>query len=261
MQSSIERFSSRVEEYVRYRPGYPPQILDLLEAECGFDAAARVADIGSGTGKLAEPFLNNGNQVFGIEPNQPMREAAERLLAGSPNFISIDGTAEATTLPARSVDFITAGQAFHWFDWERAREEFARILKPGGWVVLVWNERRKKSAFQRDYEHILRTFSDDYSQVCHQNASDEDIRLALGLDPFHTARFDNYQDFDFEGLKGRMLSSSYSPQPGHPHYPDLIAAFADLFDQYQRDGLVRFAYDTRVYYGQLPHRLPITDYR
>ena len=165
MLSPTVRFSTRVENYVRYRPGYPDAVLAWLRAECDLTPAAVVADIGSGTGKLAELFLRNGNRVFGVEPNREMREAGEGMLAGFPNFVSVDGAAEATTLPAASVDFVTAGQAFHWFDRQTARREFARILKPGGWVVLVWNERRSDSPFLRDYEALLREFASEYEQV------------------------------------------------------------------------------------------------
>src|SRR5437867_8468442 len=166
---STERFSNRVENYVRFRPRYPREVLELLKADCGLKPEAVVADAGSGTGFLAELFLANGNRVFGIEPNKEMREAGERWLQRYSRFSSIAATAEATTLPSQSVDFITAGQAFHWFDRERCREEFARILRPGGWVVLVWNDRRTEStAVLKDYEQLLLSYGTDYEQVNHE---------------------------------------------------------------------------------------------
>src|SRR5215469_16795520 len=137
-----QRFSNRVTDYARYRPSYPPELLDLLRMECGLQHEQNIADIGSGTGLLTKLFLENGNRVFGVEPNGEMRSAGEEVLRGYPNFTSIDGSAEATTLADSSVDFISAGQAFHWFDVELARGEFRRILKPGGWVVIVWQDRR-----------------------------------------------------------------------------------------------------------------------
>src|SRR5688572_11145173 len=155
---SATRFSNRVDDYIKYRPGYPGAIVDFLTAACGLTPAAVIADVGSGTGILSELFLKQGNRVFGVEPNQEMREAAERILAGYPSFTSVAGSAEATSLPAQSVDYITAAQAFHWFERERARAEFERILKPGGWVLLLWNERRTDTtAFLRDYEELLLT--------------------------------------------------------------------------------------------------------
>jgi ubiquinone/menaquinone biosynthesis C-methylase UbiE len=143
MTDPTQRFTNRVDHYTKYRPPYPRAVLDLLRVKCGLTSTSVVADVGSGTGILSQLFLNNGNRVFGIEPNKEMREAGERRLNDHPRFTSVAGTAEATTLDDDSVDLVTAGQAFHWLDPERTRTEFARILEPGGWVVLVWNWRRK----------------------------------------------------------------------------------------------------------------------
>src|SRR5688572_15000399 len=150
------RFSSRVENYIKFRPGYPKEVIDILKTDCGLTESSKVADIGSGTGILSELFLKNGNRVFGVEPNEPMRTAAERLLSAFPEFVSVDGSAEATRLEAGSMDFVAAGQAFHWFDRDAAKTEFKRILKPEGWVVLIWNERSIDSTpFLREYEKLL----------------------------------------------------------------------------------------------------------
>ncbi len=142
MENSTPYFTRLVENYIKYRPGYPQAIIDLLQRECSLTTKAIIADIGSGTGLLTELFLRNGHQVFGIEPHPAMRAAAQHLLQGYPRFTSIAATAEATTLADHSVDVVDAEQAFHWFDRERARREFARILVPKGWVVLAWNDQR-----------------------------------------------------------------------------------------------------------------------
>ena len=201
-----KRFSSRVDNYVRYRPGYPAQIIDLLRSECGLTTDSIVADIGSGTGKLSEIFLKAGCQVFGVEPNKEMREAGERLDA--PNFNSIDGTAEATTLPSHSVNFVTAGQAFHWFEPAKCRPEFVRILKPGGWLAIIWNDRRNDTTpFLADYERLLAEFGTDYAEACHRRTDKpEVIRAFFGKEPRFKS-FNNNQQFDFDGIKGRLLSS------------------------------------------------------
>ena len=154
--ASEQRFSDRVENYVRYRPSYPQEIIPLLQRETGLIPQHVIADVGSGTGISAELFLRAGSVVHAVEPNREMRAAAERLLAHFPNFHSVDGTAQATTLPDHGVDFIVAAQAFHWFNTPETRAEFSRILKPGGHIVLIWNERRLDSTpFLQAFEQLL----------------------------------------------------------------------------------------------------------
>jgi len=251
MIDSTERFSSRVEDYIKYRPGYPAAILDLLNDKCGLTTASVVADIGSGTGILTELFLRNGNPVFAVEPNREMREAAEQLLSKYPNFTSISGTAEGTTLKEQSVNIVTASQAFHWFDRERARREFLRILKPGGWVVLIWNNRDLVSPLAKAYEHLLRTFGTDYDEVKHKHTDDQVIASFFTVNGYQKADFPNSQLFDLGGLKGRLLSSSYAPEPGHPKHIPMLEALHALFSEHQTKGKVTFEYTTMVYYGQL----------
>jgi SAM-dependent methyltransferase len=253
ISNSTERFSSRVENYVRYRPGYPPEILDVLKTDCGLTADSIIADVGCGTGFLARIFLDYGNRVFGIEPNREMREAGERFLHDCPKFMSLPGTAEGTGLPDDSVNLVTAGQAAHWFDRERARREFQRILKPGGWTVLVWNDRATDSTtFLREYEQLLQTYGTDYHEVRRV-----DMDMASGVasffapNPILTKTFANRQEFDFEGLQGRLLSSSYSPQEGHPNYGPMMTALRNLYEKCQKSGIVQFDYETHMYYGQL----------
>lgn len=246
-----KRFSSRVENYVRYRPGYPKAILDLLKSECGLTSRSVVADLGSGTGKLAELFLANGNPVFGVEPNREMREAGERLLNGFANFTSIDATAEATTLPGACADFITAGQAFHWFDRKACRAEFARILKPGGWTALVWNDRQTQSSrFLVEYEQLLKNYATDYAKVDHKNIDDEVVREFFGCAPAKKL-LPSSQEFDYDGLKGRLLSSSYAPEQGQPRHSEMIRDLEKLFQEHQQSGRVQFIYDTVLYYSKL----------
>ena len=245
------RFSARVENYIRYRPGYPPQVLETLRTECGLTAQSIVADIACGTGIFTRLLLENGNRVYGIEPNREMREAAERLLATYPNFTSIAGTAEATTLPARSIDIATAAQAAHWFDLPKAREEFSRILKPGGWAVLLWNERSTDSTpFLRAYEDLLLAYGTDYQQVRHEHTTDN-IADFFTPAPFHSRVFDMRQEFNYAELEGRLLSSSYAPMLGHPNYEPMLARLQRLFETYNQNGRVTMEYITRMYYGQL----------
>lgn len=246
------RFSTRVENYIKYRPTYPPAIVDLLRRECGLTARAVVADVGSGTGLLSELFLKNGNRVYGVEPNREMREAGERLLAAYDNFVSIDGKAEATTLPGASVDYVAAGQAFHWFDVDATRAEFRRILKPGGRVVLVWNERRVEgSPFLEAYEGLFKTYGTDYERVAHRYTVEHMVQPFFGANEVTLRTFDNRQVFDFEGLKGRLLSASYAPEPGHPNHQPMMDALRKIFDEHETGGAVAIEYETKVYFGQL----------
>jgi SAM-dependent methyltransferase len=251
MMDSTQRFSSRVENYIKYRPGYPAAILDLLKEKCGLTASSLVADIGSGTGILTELFLRNGHPVIAVEPNRDMREAAERWLGKYANFTSVSGTAESTTLKSQSLDFIAAGQAFHWFDREQSRREFLRILKPGGWVVLIWNERILVNPFAKAYELLLKTYGTDYEEVNHQHTDARVIGPFFGTSGYEQAAFPNKQMFDWGGLRGRLLSSSYAPEPGHPRHAPMLEALQTLFREHETGGQVAFEYDTLVYYGRL----------
>jgi len=201
--NATSRFSDRVENYVRYRPGYPPEVIRELKSECGLTSSHVAADIASGTGIWTRLLLENGNPVFAVEPNAEMREAGERLLAVFPKFNSVVGTAEATTLGDQSVDFVTAAQAAHWFDRGRARREFVRILKPGGWLVLLWNERVTNStAFLRDYEQLLLTYGTDYQDIRHEHTTSE-INEFFDPVPFQERVFAMRQEFDYAGVEGR----------------------------------------------------------
>jgi SAM-dependent methyltransferase len=209
--------------------------------------------VGSGTGILTELFLQNGNSIFAIEPNDAMRLAAERLLKRYEKFRGINATAEATKLETESVDFVTAAQAFHWFDRARAKREFARVLKPGGWVVLIWNERRLDStAFLRAYEDLLLRYGTDYEKVRHENVTSE-IAEFFSPERFELQSLENAQHFDFEALKGRLLSSSYAPDPDHRNFGTMLRELEDIFNANQKDGIVSFEYETKVYYGHLSH--------
>ncbi|MGA7907910.1 MAG: class I SAM-dependent methyltransferase [Candidatus Sulfotelmatobacter sp.] len=249
--NATTRFSDRVENYARYRPGYPPEVLRTLHTECGLTAARIVGDIASGTGLWTRLLLESGNRVFGVEPNAEMRQAGERLLAEFPNFTSIAGTAEATSLADGSVDFVTAAQAAHWFNREQARREFIRILKPGGWLALVWNERVTDSTlFLRDYENLLLTFGTDYEEVRHERTTSA-VNEFFDPVPFHLRVFSMRQEFDYQGLEGRLLSSSYAPGPEHPQHGPMLGELRRIFQAHASGGRVAFDYKTRLYFGRL----------
>ncbi|MDP9149350.1 MAG: class I SAM-dependent methyltransferase [Myxococcota bacterium] len=251
MIDSKERFSDRVADYVRYRPGYPEALVDLLRVDCGLGPGAVVADLGSGTGILTRALLATGSFVAAIEPNAAMRDAAERDLAGEARFRSVDASAEATTLAGKSVDLVTAAQAFHWFDPARARAEFERILKPGGWVALVWNDR-EDSALNRDYEDMLERLAPAYAAVRERDrATQSKMRSFFAPESPRRARFSNEQRLDEAGLLGRLESSSYVPRAGQPGYDAVAARAREIYRAHQRDGHVTLAYETVVWYGRL----------
>ena len=264
MSDSTTRFSDRVEDYIKYRPHYPSAVLGWLETAYSFSPSWEVADIGSGTGISTELFLENGNRVYGVEPNAEMRSAAERLLGGGDpvrggdgrfvvgggRFVSIDGTAEATGLSAESVSLIVAGQAFHWFDAVKSRAEFLRILRPNGVVALMWNERLTDSAFEIEYDGLIGQYGKDYKTVNHRKIGDQQFTDFYNPVSYTLKTFPNEQWFDPEGLKGRLLSSSYMPKSG-PDYEPMLRDLEQLFERHQGDGRVRVGYETRVYSGVL----------
>jgi ubiquinone/menaquinone biosynthesis C-methylase UbiE len=241
-----QRFSSRVENYRRYRPSYPRELISLLTRECGLTKQSRIADIGSGTGLLAEVFLAHGCDVSGVEPNLEMRQAGEKLLAQWSGFRSVDGRAEATTLPDGCVDLVTAGQAFHWFEPEQARAEFERILRPSGWVVLIWNERRPAPGFMDGYSDLVFRYGPEPRHVDIQKMD----RFWNGVERC-SSRLPNGQSLDLQSLQGRFMSASYAPQPNTAAYENLVKELDELFNEYQKDGKVELLYDTEIYFGQL----------
>jgi SAM-dependent methyltransferase len=247
-----QRFSNRVADYIRYRPGYPTALLELLAKECDLRRYHTIADIGSGTGLLSKLFLENGNPVFGVEPNAEMRVGGGEFLRSYPNFTSINGSAEATTLAGSSVKFVTAGQAFHWFEPVAARREFLRILKPGGFVVIAWNDRRiSESRFGREYEELLVRYGTDYTRVKEAYPEAPAMQRFFAASKFQSRELPNFQEFDFDGLAGRLRSSSYAPQERHANYAPMMDALRKLFDANQANGSVRMTYTTQVYFGQL----------
>ena len=249
LTDNTQRFTVRAEDYSKYRPRYPAALLDLMREECGWTPAAVVADVGSGTGLLTELFLQAGSPTVGVEPNSKMRLAAEAAFAHYSHFTSVAATAEATTLPTHSVDFITVGQALHWFNLPEARREFARILKPGGWVVLVWNTPRTTGTpFAEALQHVWNTHL--FNLAADQ---EEDLFTPLfGPQPYFKRVLPNLdQPHTFERLLGRFRSSSHAPLPADPRYPAMVADLQTLFDTHQQNGVVLFDHDTDVVWGQI----------
>jgi SAM-dependent methyltransferase len=246
------RFSSRVENYCKYRPRYPQEAIEELRQECQLTSASLIADIGSGTGFLSELFLKNDNQVFAVEPNREMREVSVRLLETYSGFHDVDGRAEATTLSDRSIDFVVAGQSFHWFDLPKARNEFLRILKSAGWMMIVWNERDSKaSPFMAAYDRVLQTYVTDPTRLAHKQVYETALTDFFGAQGFSTKLFRYQQHLDYEGVKGRLLSSSYTPELKHPNHAPMLSELETVVQAHKTGEHVTLEYITRMYYGRL----------
>lgn len=245
-----KRFSDRVENYVKYRPGYPADIISYLKNEIELSDSMIVADIGSGTGIFSKFLLPYVKTVYAVEPNKEMREAAEKILNGNSNFFSVEGISVNTNLPDNHFDVVVAAQAFHWFDVPKTKIEFQRILKRNGNVILVWNSRKSGLVpFLDDYEKMLIDYATDYISVNHKNIDEKVFKNFFST--YRKVVFDNYQEFDLDGFKGRLLSCSYAPLPDHPNYNPIMKRLEEIFEKHQIKGKVRFDYETELYLGKL----------
>lgn len=246
-------FSSRVDNYVKYRAGYPVEVVNTLRSECGLSLNWHVADIGSGTGLLARLFLDFGCVVTGTEPNNEMRAAGEQNLANYSNFTSLPGSAEATGLADASIDLITAGMALQWFDIPRARVEFQRILAPGGWVALVWNRMLTgPQPFMRTYTDLILEYSPGWTETLRRDGPGSSLNLPGFFGGLYQRRtFPMQQSMDWEGVCGRILSTAHAPQPDDAASLPMFARLRDIFNQYQDGGRVAVEYETELYYGHL----------
>jgi SAM-dependent methyltransferase len=250
--NSTERFTTRVADYVRYRPDYPAALVDWLHDTLGVARDTPVADVGAGTGISCKLFLDGGHPVTAVEPNAAMRAAAIEWLGGDARFSAVAGTAEATTLADASVGLVAAAQAFHWFDQQAVKAEWTRILKPGGLAVVFWNSRRLAGTpFLEGYEQLLLDYGLDYTSVAERYNDDASMEAWFGGGLQGSARFDHGQRLDFDALRGRLLSSSYAPQADHPRHGPMLEALRSLFDATASEGTVAFDYDTRVFAGTL----------
>ncbi len=251
VKAPTERFSDRVSDYVKYRPSYPQQLIQTLCAECNLGPRSVAVDVGAGTGIFSALLLEAGMRVVAVEPNESMRRAAEEKLAAHPHFTSRPGSAERTGLDAGSADLLTAAQAFHWFRRDEARREFGRILRPGGWVALIWNQRNTRTPFLAAYEKMLQTYAPDYAASAHRDEDPAAIEAFYGPMGCRRFVFPSVQQLDLEGLRGRLMSSSYAPKPGHAQHAPMMRHLDALFALHEREGQVAFHYDTILYLGGL----------
>ena len=242
-----QRFTDRVDNYGKYRPNYPQAIIPYLRETIHLNRKHIIADIGSGTGIFTELFLRHGFTVTGVEPNAAMRAAGEAHLGHFTHFTSRDGTAEATGLPDRSIDLITVAQAFHWLEPEATAAEFARILKPGGHTLLVWNVRLTDTPFLQNIDDLKKTFGKNYEAIHQSHAHEASIRAFFAPSDVQMKSFRHDQILDYAGLRGQILSSSYMPNEGASGYEAMSAALEEIFRKSQENGQVHMEYETRLF--------------
>ena len=247
-----DRFSNRADAYTRGRPSYPAALVERLESAGALHAGSTVVDLGVGTGLSAEPFLQRGYMVIGVEPNGDMRSAGDQHLRQFASYRSVAAAAEVTSLPAAVAELVIAGQAFHWFDVPRVASEARRMLKRGGWAALIWNDRQSTgSAFLAGYEALLRTHGIDYAKLLHRHVDEAAIARFFAPVRAEVATFDNPRSLDRDDLIALAGSASYLPAAGDARHHALMHALHALFEAHAHDGTVQMMYRTRMHYARV----------
>jgi len=242
------RFTGLADVYARSRPGYPAEVIDLLVARCGLGPQSLLVDVGCGTGISSRLFAERGVPVVGLEPNEDMRRqaAAHHLPPGAPQPRCCEGRAEATGITSAAADVVLSAQAFHWFDADAALREFHRILKPGGWVALLWNERDEADPFTAAYGAIIRATPGAAALEGSRARAGEPLLTHPLFQDAERLTFANEQALDEQGLLDRAFSASYAPKE-----PAAAQAFAtalrDVLGRYQADSRVVVRYVTSLY--------------
>ena len=249
---NTEKFTGKADVYAKYRPGYPAELFEHLYQKYSLNASSVIADIGSGTGIFTRELLKSGMKVKAVEPNAVMRLMAEKQLNSCPNFESVNGSAEHTTLSDGSIDLVTAAQAFHWFDPCLFRKECTRILKKGRFVVLVWNHRVDSAPLMEENAEVCRKFCADFHGFSGSRTRDPaPFRAFFRSGRYEELAFPHDLPLDLDAFVGRNLSASYAPQRGSERYSLFIEALAELFGKYERGGRVLMPNITRSYAGQV----------
>lgn len=246
MKTSVSRFNERAGDYARYRPSYPADAIDAVLDGLGNPATLTVVDIGAGTGISAQLLAARGAKVIGIEPNAEMR-----AIASGAGIDVREATAGALGLPDASVDLVTCFQAFHWFANAASIAEFKRVLRSGGRIALVWNERDDNDPFTRGYGEIVDGFPDRMALAGYRNGSAVINQLLVDGDLRNVRRlcFSGGQTLDYDAMLGRVRSSSYAPREG-PEHAAMIEQLSANFDRYAAGGEVRLVYRVDVYLGE-----------
>lgn len=249
----IDRFFNKAEKYELYRPSYTEESIEKIFDLCRIVPSneAKVADIGAGTGKFTQLLLDKGFIVYAIEPNEEMRIIADKKFKDYDNFHSIDKVAEDTSLENNSISIITVAQAFHYFDLDKTKKEFKRILKPQGKVALLWNFRLRDSEFIKEYENIIYGLHSNKVKPTHAQDNMTDELFKNFFTNYEIANISNSQEFDFESLWGRTLSNNHMPNENESEYLQLYDSIKKLFDKYEQNGKILFQYRTQIVVGDI----------
>lgn len=248
---STQYFSGLADDYVIGRPAYAKAFVESLYSRYGFSKQSVIADIGSGTGKFAKQLLERGSFVYGVEPNADMRNIARKELEGFEKFCPVNGTAAETNLGEQSVDFVTAAQAFHWFDGALFRRECKRILKRNGLVFLIWNLRDTSDKVNQSSFEIFSEYCPKFHGFSGGVQKDDPRIRDFFHGKYEYIEFENPLFYDREKFISRSLSSSYSLKKEEEKYGEYIAALSELFERYAKDDVLTVANKTVAYAGKV----------
>ncbi len=246
-----QKFDKKGKIYAKARPGYPRELFEHLIENNIISNDSTVADIGSGTGLFTMRLSPLVGKIFAVEPNSDMRRVAEEKYKEYNNIVSVDGTAEKTSLGEKSVDFVTVAQAFHWFDRQSFKAECQRILKPGNKILLVWNDRDTASELIKENYEINRRFCPDFKGSSNGIDFDREAFTDFFEGDFEVVNFRNDLIYNLDAFVARCLSSSYAPKQGDASYEPYVRALEELFGRYKADGTVPYPYITRCYIGNV----------
>lgn len=247
-ESPDELFCAKAHDYHQWRVGYPPRLMVELAARIGLDPGWAVAEVGSGTGLLAEMMLDAGHRVAAVEPNDDMRRAAEARLVGRPGFTSVAAAAEDTGLPDGSVDLIVAAQSFHYFDQPRAKAEFGRLLTPRGAVLVLWNAFDREMASYEGLFALQRDHAAKPDLVRRRDfARDEGLTSFFAPEGYAYWVIRHEQPLSLAGLEGLLFSLSYMPGRDAPGAAALRRAAAAFFARHAEDGVYRLRYQLQCH--------------
>ena len=246
-----QKFDNKGKLYAKGRPGYPNKLFEHLIENNIISNNSTVADIGSGTGLFTVQLSPSVGKIYAVEPNGDMRRVAEERYEEYDNTVSVDGTAENTSLGEKSVDFVTVAQAFHWFDRPSFKIECQRILKPNGKILLVWNDRDTSSELIKENYEINCCFCPDFKGSSSGIDFDREAFTDFFEGDFEVVSFRNDLTYNLDAFVARCLSSSYAPKQDDASYEPYVRALEELFGRYESDGTIPYPYIARCYIGSV----------